>query len=213
MVKSRLTVSSYFSANLGGAAVTNGSWTISGKKYYFDSKGAMRTGWIEWNNGSGWSYFGDDGAMVVGVQIIDGVEYDFGTDGKVDHYLTDAQLRVIEACKTTPSPGGGLCAAWITYVFQNADIGSWNGNADDMYFAYCELSPSKIKPGMIIAVDSSPASAAGRIYGHVAIYIGNGMVMDNIGSIRTISLDEWVEYYSALSTLKCGWFGNKDLTA
>ena len=224
---------SYFSPKHGGAAAQGwwtlsgkryffnrttrkaltGRWKVSGKTYYFGSKGAMRTGWIEWNNGSGWSYFGDDGVMVVGVQIIDGVEYDFGTDGKVDHYLTDAQLRVIEACKTTPSPGGGLCAAWITYVFQNAGIGSWNGNADDMYFAYCKTSPSKIKPGMIIAVDSSPASAAGRIYGHVAIYIGNGKVMDNIGgSIRTVSLDEWVEYFSALSTPKCGWLGKVDLT-
>ncbi len=190
-----------------------GKWSISGQYYYFDSTGAMFTGWIEWNDGSGWSYFAADGAMVIGSQVIDGVDYNFGTDGKVAHYLSDAQLRVIEACKTTPSPGGGLCAAWVTYVFQNADIGSWGGNADDMYYAYCELSPSKIKPGMIIAVDSSPASAAGRIYGHVAIYIGNGKVMDNIGSIRTISLDEWVEYYSALSTPKCGWFGEVNLTA
>ncbi|MDM8302939.1 N-acetylmuramoyl-L-alanine amidase family protein [Collinsella tanakaei] len=189
-----------------------GKWSISGQYYYFDSTGAMFTGWIEWNDGSGWSYFAADGAMVTGSQVIDGVDYNFGTDGKVAHYLSDAQLRVIEACKTTPSPGGGLCAAWVTYVFQNADIGSWGGNADDMYFAYCKTSPSKIKPGMIIAVDSSPASAAGRIYGHVAVYIGNGKVMDNIGSIRTISLDEWVEYYSALSTPKCGWFGKVDLT-
>ena len=60
---------------------------------------------------------------------------------------------------------------------------------------------------MILAVDSSSSSARGCIYGHVAVCIGDGLVMDNIGGIRTISLDEWVGYYDALSKLKCGWLG------
>lgn len=42
---------------------------------------------------------------------------------------------------------------------------------------------------MILAVNSSPSSARGCIYGHVAVCIGDGLVMDNIGGIRTISLD------------------------
>ena len=120
--------------------------------------------------------------------------------------------RVVNACYSTPSPGSGLCAAWVTDVFQNAGIGSFWGNADDMYYSWCGTSPSNAQPGMIVAVNTSPDSAAGRIYGHIGIYIGNGTVMDNIGYIRTTSLSSWVSHYSALSTPLCGWLGGVALS-
>ncbi len=114
---------------------------------------------------------------------------------------------VVSACYSTPSPGSGLCAAWVTNVFVRAGVGSFWGNADDMYYSWCHTLPSNIQPGMIVAVNCSPASAAGRIYGHIGIYVGNGTVMDNVGYVRTISLSEWVSYYSALATPLCGWLG------
>lgn len=52
---------------------------------------------------------------------------------------------------------------------------------------------SKLQVGMLVAVESSSSgSEAGLIYGHVGIYIGDGMVIDNIGHIRTVSLDNWI---------------------
>ena len=114
---------------------------------------------------------------------------------------------VVSACHSTPSPGTGLCAAWVTNVFIRAGVGSFWGNADDMYYAWCHTSPSNIQPGMIVAVNSSPASAAGRIYGHIGIYIGNGTVMDNVGYVRSTSLSYWTSYYSALAVPLCGWLG------
>ena len=114
---------------------------------------------------------------------------------------------LISACHSTPSPGSGLCAAWVTNVFVRAGIGAFYGNADDMYYSWCHASPSAIQPGMIIAVNCSPASAAGRLYGHIGIYVGNGTVMDNVGYVRTIALSSWVSYYSALATPLCGWLG------
>ena len=114
---------------------------------------------------------------------------------------------VISACHSTPSPGTGLCAAWVTNVFARAGVDLFWGNADDMYYAWCHTSPSNIQPGMIVAVNSSPASAAGRIYGHIGIYIGNGTVMDNVGYVRSTSLSYWTSYYSALATPLCGWLG------
>ena len=114
---------------------------------------------------------------------------------------------VISACYSTPSPGTGFCAAWVTNVFRNAGVGSFWGNADDLYYAWCGTSTSNIQPGMIVAVNSSPDSAAGRIYGHIGIYIGNGTVMDNIGYIRTTTLSYWVSHYSAIATPLCGWLG------
>ena len=120
--------------------------------------------------------------------------------------------RVINACYSTPSPGSGLCAAWVTNVFQNAGIGSFWGNADDMYYSWCGTSPSNAQPGMIVAVNVSPDSAAGRIYGHIGICIDSGTVMDNIGYIRTTSLSSWVSHYSALATPLCGWLGGVKLS-
>ena len=114
---------------------------------------------------------------------------------------------LISACHSTPSPGSGLCAAWVTNVFQRAGIGSFYGNADDMYYSWCHTATSAIQPGMIVAVNSSPSSAAGRIYGHIGIYIGGGTVMDNVGYVRTTSLSYWVSYYSALAVPLCGWLG------
>lgn len=114
---------------------------------------------------------------------------------------------VINACYSTPSPGVSLCAAWVTNVFANAGIGTFWGNADDMYYAWCGTSTANIQPGMIVAVNSSPSSYAGRIYGHIGIYLGNGTVMDNIGYVRTTTLSYWVSYYSALATPLCGWLG------
>ena len=91
-------------------------------------------------------------------------------------------------------------------------VGSFWGNADDMYYSWCHTLPSNIQPGMIIAVNCSPASAAGRIYGHIGIYIGNGTVMDNVGYVRSTSLSYWTSYYSALATPLCGWLGGIQLS-
>ncbi len=114
---------------------------------------------------------------------------------------------VLNAAYAVGSPGTGLCAAWVTDVFQYAGLGSFWGNADDMYYSWCHTATSQIKPGMIIAVNSSPASAAGLIYGHIGIYMGNGIVRHNVGFIQNMSLSSWVSYYSALATPLCGWLG------
>ncbi|WP_270574946.1 coiled-coil domain-containing protein [Candidatus Collinsella stercoripullorum] len=118
----------------------------------------------------------------------------------------NAQQRVVNAAYSTPSPGPGLCAWWVADVFINAGFGTVPGNADDMYAAYCTSSnKSNLKVGMIIAVPSHPHTSAGRIYGHVGIYVGNNTVRDNIGYIRDINVDSWISYYGATSTPRWGW--------
>ena len=115
---------------------------------------------------------------------------------------------VQRAAYSTPSPGSGLCAAWVSMVFSNAGIGSFHGNADDMYYTWCGYSTSQIQPGMIIAVNTCPYSAAAIIYGHVGIYMGNNTVRDNAsGRIRTMSLAQWISDYSVTATVRCGWLG------
>ncbi len=94
----------------------------------------------------------------------------------------------------TSSPGEGLCAMWVSQVYQKAGLGYIGGNANDMYRNYTFTSDrKKLKVGMLVAVEScSTGGTAGRIYGHVGIYIGDGKVMDNIGRIRVITLDDWI---------------------
>lgn len=115
---------------------------------------------------------------------------------------------VLSACNTTPSPGYGYCAAWVSNVFRNAGVGSPGGNACDMYAAWCGSSDrGSLKPGMIIAVSSHNLDSAGYIYGHVGIYVGNNTVMDNIGYIRSINVDSWISTFSGIVPARWGWLG------
>lgn len=120
---------------------------------------------------------------------------------------------VISSCYYTPSPGAGLCAGWVTNVFSNAGIGWWGGNANDQYASWCTSSNlNELRPGMIIAVSSHPHTPAGRIYGHVGVYVGDGMVMDNIGYIRSCSVDYWISFYGQTVAARWGWFGGVALS-
>lgn len=131
---------------------------------------------------------------------------------KVVRPLTARQERVVRACKTTPSPGPGWCAAWVTSVMGNAGIPTKGMDACDMARSWCKSSnKSDLKVGMIIAVASHPYSSLGRIYGHVCIYIGDGMVMDNVGKVHKVSLSSWLKTYGATRTPKWGWYNNVKL--
>jgi hypothetical protein len=143
-----------------------------------------------------WGYFDNDGIL----RMLDGAP------------LSETQKKILAAAETTPSPGLGWCAAWVEYVYQNALGGSFGGDACTLYNEYCKLSDiSQIRPGMIVAVSTHSHSSAGRRYGHVGIYMGNGMVYDNEGYIRHISLLEWVSYYGDIVTPKWGVLGNISL--
>lgn len=126
---------------------------------------------------------------------------------------SSAQKRVVDSCYYTASPGLGWCAAWVSYVFSNAGIGSVWGNACDMYNMYCTSSDkSALQVGMIIAVSTHSLTSAGRIYGHVGIYIGDDKVMHNVGDIATYGLDQWINTYGTTVTPRWGWALGKDLS-
>jgi peptidoglycan hydrolase CwlO-like protein len=135
---------------------------------------------------------------------------DDGAADMVDEgFATGSLEAVISSCFNTPSPGSGLCAGWCSNVMINAGYGFVNGNANDMYAEFCHSSdPADIRPGMAVAVSTHPHSSAGRIYGHIGMYIGDNTVMDNIGYIRSISLDEWCTYYGETVPARWGWLNN-----
>ena len=118
------------------------------------------------------------------------------------------QQGVVAACHQVGSPGPGLCAMWVSQVFARAGYRYVGGNANDMYNAYCTSSnKANLKVGMVVAVSTHPHTSAGRTYGHIGIYVGDNTVMDNVGYIRSINVDEWIAYYGSTVTPRWGWLG------
>ena len=125
-----------------------------------------------------------------------------------------AQKRIVNSCYATPSPGRGYCAAWVSRVFQRAGFGYPGGNACVMYSRWCSYSKkADLQVGMIVAVSTHGHTSAGRIWGHVGIYIGDNRVMENIGAINTNSLDSWCSYYGDIVTPRWGWASGINLAA
>ena len=120
--------------------------------------------------------------------------------------MSEKGRKIVEAAKTTPSPGAGLCAMWVSQVYQNAGLGYPGGNGNSMLDGRASSEDfSSIEPGEVISAQYGDGSD-GKLYGHVCIYIGNGQVMDNIGSIRTTDMSSWVEHYKNQGGwVKHGW--------
>lgn len=150
------------------------------------------------NKGNMAEVFGNTHLIIANSSVGRGQEYEASAD---------LQKKIVDAAYITPSPGAGWCAMWVSQVYQNAGLGYLGGNANDMYrnFTYTSDS-SKLEVGMIVAVESSSSGGdLGRIYGHVGIYIGDGMVMDNIGTVRITSLDNWISTYCKHSPVGYGF--------
>jgi hypothetical protein len=128
-------------------------------------------------------------------------------------YLTRAQRAVVDSAYKTSSYMGvsGWCAAWVSKVFAAAGYGWYGGDANDMYWAWCHSSNlSDLRAGMVIAVDKSP-TRLGRLYGHIGVYVGNGLVHDDEGYVREMTLRDWLNFYSQAGQPKWGWAGNVSL--
>lgn len=108
--------------------------------------------------------------------------------------MTDISQRIIDATKTTPWAGKGYCQRWVRQVYNNAGLGNGGayGSAYEAYKGRC-ISTDRTNIPIGASVYCTGQSNGNTQYGHVGIYIGNGMVMDNVSTgIRTISLNEWI---------------------
>ncbi len=122
-----------------------------------------------------------------------------------DETVSPRGEAIIRACHEVPSPGKDLCAMWVSQVYAKALDRYPTGNANDMYERLTSTDRSELEPGMAIAVSTHPHTEAGRQYGHIGIYLGEGRVMDNVGSIRTTPLDWWIWHYGASVPVRWGW--------
>lgn len=128
----------------------------------------------------------------------------------------EAELAVIgnniqNAAYNTNYCVSGMCAAYVSHVFQNAGYDYIGGNANDMYWKYCNLSDrNAMRTGMIIAVASHDYGGGhlSKIYGHVGIIVKENnqfYVRHNIGKIVMTPIDEWIDNYNNLMEVKWGW--------
>lgn len=192
-------------------------WQLIGERWYHldNESGVMNTGWFR-DADRLWYYLMSSGQMATGWNSIDNGEYFFNAAGawvepeRSAH--TSSQSQIVGRCYNVPSPGVGLCSEWVSEVFYPV-LGSYpNGDACDMFWNWCHSRDiSQLKVGMIVAVPTHTHTNAGARWGHIAIYIGNGMVMDNIGYIRTTSLAWWLNYYHTTATPQWGWVLNTPL--
>ena len=217
-----------------GTMRTNAWIGVDGEWYYLGEDGTpIANAWV--NDNGAYYYVGEDGSPTTDSWLnyngsyyyldsnghpVTNYEYEYG-DTLVSFDAqgvcsTSAIVRsngllaaVTSACYSTPSTGSGGCAAWVSNVFTNAGVGTWHGNACDFYWSYCTSTDlSELQPGMIIAVSSCAGTAASRAYGHVGIYLGNGVVMQNLlGTVGTMSLSTWLDYFDGYSTPAWGWLG------
>lgn len=192
-------------------------WQLIGERWYHldNESGVMNTGWFR-DADRLWYYLMSSGQMATGWNSIDNGEYFFNAAGawvepeRSAH--TSSQSQIVGRCHNVPSPGVGLCSEWVSEVFYPV-LGSYpNGDACDMFWNWCHSRDiSQLKVGMIVAVPTHTHTNAGARWGHIAIYVGNGMVMDNIGYIRTTSLAWWLNYYHTTATPQWGWVLNTPL--
>lgn len=192
-------------------------WQLIGERWYHldNESGVMNTGWFR-DADRLWYYLMASGQMATGWNSIDDGEYFFNAAGawvepeRSAH--TSSQSQIVGRCYNVPSPGVGLCSEWVSEVFYPV-LGSYpNGDACDMFWNWCHSRDiSQLKVGMIVAVPTHTHTNAGARWGHIAIYVGNGMVMDNIGYIRTTSLAWWLNYYHTTATPQWGWVLNTPL--
>ena len=129
--------------------------------------------------------------------------------------ITDISEAIVQAAQTTPSPGEGLCQAWVRQVYVNAGLP--NVYYTGAYQAFQQTCVSTDVNNIPIGAAVYGTGSANNPYGHVGIYVGDingdgkGEVMDNVGSIRTQSLEDWIAWQVEAGNTQCGgtpgWLG------
>ena len=116
--------------------------------------------------------------------------------------VNDTQKKIVAVATNSAKYGisarSGYCQAWVADVYQ-AVIGS-RGSA---HCALCAADMWAVSSDFSqIPVGATVYGYSSSKYGHVGIYIGNGMVAHNIGEIKIQSLESWIETYKGFAW---GW--------
>lgn len=138
--------------------------------------------------------------------INNGTEFPF-----TDAEAKDIQKKIVDIAKNNKGTRPctlNFCAAWVSGVYEAAGLGYPGGNAID-YWNRWSYSGSKRKDNIPVgaAVLSSGSGSEGAKYGHIGIYLGNGMVANNIGYLSIVSVDQFANQGTATCQGYKGWIG------
>ena len=135
---------------------------------------------------------------------------------------TDAQKQIVDIINNPDIPKdtrANYCQAYVNDVFQAAGIidGRYDCATEACWGTGETLSSDleNIPVGACLFSDrSNPTVSCGdHDAGHVAIYIGDGKVVHNVGGIQTISVDDWISQWSVGGRkVTWGWINGKDLS-
>lgn len=129
-------------------------------------------------------------------------DYEVGASGLTE--LQESVLKVINSGKIPTKLG--YCQAWVADVYYKAGTGPRSsrccaGHAGEEWGVSDDWST--------IQVGAAVYGYGSGVYGHVGIYIGDGMVAHNIGYLKIDTLEYWIEHYNG----QCwGWNGGYNLT-
>lgn len=117
------------------------------------------------------------------------------------------QRRLVECAHAVHATSDGLCAGWVKQVFSSLGFGMLAGDAIDIYDGDCPYTDTAdLLVGMVVATSREPYSADGRAYGHIGLYVGDGMVMDSAGGrVRRVPLELWLSAYGIMAPPRWGW--------
>ena len=122
--------------------------------------------------------------------------------------VNDTQKKIVAVAKNSDKYGisarSGYCQAWVADVYQAV-----TGSRGSAHCALCAADMWAVSSDFSqIPVGATVYGYSSSKYGHVGIYIGNGMVAHNIGEIKIQSLESWVKTYKGFAW---GWENGKKL--
>lgn len=122
--------------------------------------------------------------------------------------VNDAQKKIVAVATNSAKYGisarSGYCQAWVADVYQAV-----TGSRGSAHCALCAADMWAVSSDFSqIPVGATVYGYSSSQYGHVGIYIGNGMVAHNIGKIKIQSLESWIKTYKGFDW---GWENDKKL--
>ena len=116
--------------------------------------------------------------------------------------VNDTQKKIVAVATNSAKYGisvrSGYCQAWVADVYQAV-----TGSRGSAHCALCAADMWAVSSDFSqIPVGATVYGYSSSQYGHVGIYIGNGMVAHNIGEIKIQSLESWVKTYNGFAW---GW--------
>ena len=116
--------------------------------------------------------------------------------------VNDTQKKIVAVATNSAKYGitarSGYCQAWVADVYQAV-----TGSRGSAHCALCAADMWAVSNDFSqIPVGATVYGYSSSKYGHVGIYIGNGMVAHNIGEIKIQSLESWIETYKGFAW---GW--------